>query len=274
MTIDSHVHFWTFDAVRDSWITDDMKILRRNFLPEHLSILLKENEMAGCVAVQADRSETETDFLARLSETNPFIKGVVGWVDLQDEHIGQRLEYFSRFPVIKGWRHIVQAEPDDFLAGNKFKRGIRALAAFNYTYDLLVYHHQLRHALEFVSGFPEQRFVIDHCAKPDIRNNKIDDWKMYMKEMASFPNLYCKLSGLLTEAKWKEWKEADLYPYLDTVFELFGTDRLLFGSDWPVLQLSGSYGQWKDLLVRYMEKYSEADRQKIFGLNAIKFYNL
>ncbi len=274
MTIDSHVHFWNFDAVRDSWITDDMKILRQDHLPEHLSVLLKENAMAGCVAVQADQSETETVFLTGLSETSPFIKGVVGWVDLQDEHIGQRLEYFSRFPIIKGWRHIVQAEPDGFLAGNNFKRGIRALAAFNYTYDLLVYHHQLKYAPGFVSGFPGQRFVIDHCAKPDIRNNKMDDWKMYMKEMAVFPNLYCKLSGLLTEAKWKEWKEADLYPWLDIVFEFFGTDRLLFGSDWPVLQLSGSYGQWKGLLVRYMEKYSEADRQKIFGLNAIKFYNL
>lgn len=274
MTIDSHVHFWNFDAGRDSWITDDMKILRQDHLPEHVSVLLKENAVTGCVAVQADQSETETAFLARLSETNPFIKGVVGWVDLQDEHIGQRLEYFSRFPVIKGWRHIVQAEPDDFLVGNEFKRGIRALAAFNYTYDLLVYHHQLKYALEFVSGFPGQRFVIDHCAKPDIRNHKMDDWKRYMKEMASFPNLYCKLSGLLTEAKWKEWSADEFYPWFDMLFEYFGTDRLLFGSDWPVLQLSGSYGQWKDLLVRYMEKYSEADRQKIFGLNAIKFYNL
>ena len=274
MTIDSHVHFWNFDAVRDSWITDEMKILRQDHLPGHLSSLLSNNDIEGCVAVQAVQSEAETFFLSGLSKTNPFIKAVIGWVDLQDEHIDQRLEYFSGFPEIKGWRHIVQAEPDDFLAGYKFKRGIRALAAFNYTYDLLLYHHQLKQGLEFVSRFPEQKFVIDHCAKPDIGNKRMDDWKMYMKEIASCPNVYCKLSGLLTETKWNDWAPADFYPYLDTVFELFGTDRLLFGSDWPVLQLSGTYGQWKDLLLGYMEKYPETDRQKIFGLNAIKFYNL
>jgi len=274
MTIDSHVHFWNFDAVKDSWITADMKILRRDCLPGHLSALLNENKVDGCVAVQADQSEAETAFLADLSKTNSFIKGVVGWVDLQAENINERLEYFSQFPVIKGWRHIVQAEPDEFLAGTKFKRGIRAMAPFNYTYDVLVYHQQLKPALEFVSRFPEQKFVLDHCAKPAIKDKEIDDWKTYMKEISMHPFMYCKLSGLLTEAKWNEWTETDLYPYLDTVFEFFGTDRLLFGSDWPILQLSGTYQQWKDMLDRYMEKYSAEDRQKIFGLNAVKFYNL
>ena len=274
MTIDSHVHFWNFDAARDSWITEDMKILRQNYLPEHLLTLLKKNEIDACVAVQADQSEKDTIFLTNLSESNLFIKGVIGWVDLQEENINERLEYFSQFPVIKGWRHIVQAEPDEFLSGTKFKRGIRALSAFNYTYDVLVYHHQLKQALDFVSRFPEQKFVIDHCAKPDIRNKKISDWKMYLKEISMQPNVCCKISGLLTEAKWNEWTDADLYPYLDTVFEFFGTDRLLFGSDWPVLQLSGTYKQWKHLLDKYMERYPDEDRQKIFGLNAVKFYNL
>ena len=274
MTIDSHVHFWNFDAVRDSWITADMKILRKDHLPEHLSALLGENEVDGCVAVQADQSETETVFLADLSKTNSFIKGVVGWVDLQAENINERLEYFSQFPAIKGWRHIVQAEPDEFLAGTKFKRGIRAMAPFNYTYDVLVYHQQLKPALEFVSRFPEQKFVLDHCAKPDIRDKKIEDWKTYMKEISMHPFMYCKLSGLLTEASWNQWTGADFYPYFDTVFEFFGTDRLLFGSDWPVLQLSGTYMQWKGLLDKYMEKYSEEDRKKVSGLNAEKFYNL
>lgn len=274
MTIDAHVHFWNFDAVRDSWITEDMKILQQNYLPEHLAILLKENGVDGCIAVQAGQSETETAFLAGLLKTNSFIKGVVGWVDLQDEHINERLEYFSQFPVIKGWRHIVQAEPDEFLSGTRFKRGVRALSAFNYTYDVLVYHQQLKQALEFVSRFPEQKFIIDHCAKPGIRDKKMDDWKMYMKEISMHPFMYCKLSGLLTEASWNGWTEADLYPYLDTVFEFFGTERLLFGSDWPVLQLAGTYRQWKDLLDNYIKKYSEEDRQKISGLNAVKFYNL
>lgn len=274
MIIDSHVHFWKFDAVRDSWITVDMKILRQDHLPQHLFSLLKENEIEGCVAVQADQSETETFFLTELSKTNPFIQGIVGWIDLQDEQIDDRLEYFFQFPIIKGWRHIVQSEPDGFLNEKKFLQGIQALAKYNYSYDLLINHQQLKQALEFVSKFPEQKFVIDHCAKPDVKNKNVNDWKMYMKEMATYPNVYCKLSGLLTEVNWNEWTGADFNPYLDTVFELYGTDRLLFGSDWPVLNLSGTYRQWKFLLEKYMENYTENDRQKVFGLNAAQFYNL
>lgn len=274
MTIDSHIHFWKFDAVRDSWITDDMKILRQNYLPENLSVHLIQNGIAGCIAVQADQSETETFFLTQLSKESTFIKGVVGWVDLQDADVENRLEYFSQFPIIKGWRHIVQSEPDGFLQGENFQRGIQALSRFNYTYDLLIYHHQLKEALDFVSKFPQQKIVIDHCAKPDIKNKSITDWKMYMKEIARHPNVYCKLSGLITETNWKEWTAADFYPYLDTVFELFGTDRLLFGSDWPVMQLSGNYQQWKNLLEKYIQNYSTSDQEKIFGLNAVHFYNL
>jgi L-fuconolactonase len=274
MIIDSHVHFWKFDAVRDAWITGDMKILRQDHLPQHLFSLLKENEIEGCVAVQADQSETETFFLTELSKTNPFIKGIVGWVDLQDEHIDDRLEYFYQFPIIKGWRHIVQSETDGFLNGKKFLRGIQALAKYNYSYDLLINHHQLKQALEFVTKFPEQKFVIDHCAKPDVKNNNVNDWKKDMMEMATYPNVYCKLSGLLTEVNWNEWTDTDFNPYLDTVFEMYGTDRLLFGSDWPVLNLSGTYRQWKFLLEKYMENHTENDRQKVFGINAAQFYNL
>jgi L-fuconolactonase len=274
MTIDAHVHCWNYNAIRDSWITDDMKILRQDHLPDHLYALFAENKIDGCIAVQADQSETETLFLTDLSKTNSIINGIVGWVDLQDDNINERLAYFSQYPVIKGWRHILQSEPDDFLTGKKFRNGIQQLAAFNYTYDLLVVHHQLKQALDFVSAFPDQKFVVDHCGKPNIRGHKIDDWKKYLKEISQYPNVYCKISGLLTETTWNDWKEADFYPYLDTVFELFGTDRLLFGSDWPVLQLSGNYLQWKDLIDKYMLQYEIADRQKIFGLNAVKFYNL
>ena len=274
MMIDAHVHFWNFDAARDTWITDDMKILRQDFLPQDLSAHLKENKIDGCVAVQADQNETDTTFLVELSKTNPFIKGVVGWIDLQDENIEKRLEYFSQFPIIKGWRHIVQAEPDNFLQRKNFQLGMQALSGFNYTYDLLISNKQLKESLEFVSKFPQQKIIIDHCAKPDIKNKGIADWKMYMKEIAGYPNVYCKLSGLITETKWKEWTAAVFYPYLDTVFELFGTGRLLFGSDWPVMQLSGNYQQWKNLLEKYMQNYSSADREKIYGLNAVQFYNL
>ena len=274
MIIDAHAHFWKFDRVRDSWITDEMKILRQDHLPLHLSSLLKDNEIDGCVAVQADQSETETFYLTELSKINPFIKGIVGWVDLQSDNIEKRLEYFSPFSIIKGWRHIVQSEPDGFLSGKKFLRGIQALEKYNYTYDLLINHQQLKPALEFVSQFPEQKFVIDHCGKPDVKNKNANDWKMYMKEMAAYPNIYCKLSGLLTEANWRVWDRADFNPYLDTVFGLFGADRLLFGSDWPVLQLSGTYRQWKNLIENYMQYHTAEEKQKVFGLNAVQFYNL
>lgn len=274
MTIDSHVHFWKFDKNRDAWITNEMKILRQDYLPEHLSLSLKRNEVDGCVAVQADQSELETHFLVELAKTHPVIKAVVGWVDLQNENVEERLNYFSQYNIIKGWRHIVQAEPNGFLLNENFQKGIKALQPYNYTYDILIYPHQLKDAIEFVSKFPEQKFVIDHCAKPDIRNKKIDDWKIFIKEIAQNPNVYCKLSGLLVEAAWKEWSAADFYPYLDAVFDAFGTDRLLYGSDWPVILLSGIYVQWKSLLEKYMENFTQEDREKIFGQNAIEFYNL
>jgi L-fuconolactonase len=279
MIIDTHVHFWKYDKLRDSWITNDMKTLKQDYLPEHLALSLKRNDVDGCVAVQASQSEYETHFLVELSKTHPEIKGVVGWVDLQNENIEERLEYFSQYPIIKGWRHIVQSEPGNFLSDKNFQRGIAAIVKYNYTYDILIYHHQLKPAIEFVSKFPEQKFVVDHCAKPDIKNKKIDDpvaigWKQLMKEMAKHPNVCCKLSGLFTETTWKEWSASDFYPYLDVVFEAFGTDRLLFGSDWPVMLLSGIYVQWKSLLEKYMENYSEEDREKVFGLNAVEFYKL
>lgn len=274
MIIDSHVHFWKFDKKRDSWITDEMKILKQDYLPEHLLLTLKRNEVDGCVVVQAGQNEYETFFLIELAKTHPIIKGIVGWVDLQNKNVEERLNFFSQYPLIKGWRHIVQSEPDDFLLKEEFHRGIRASSAFNYSYDVLIYHYQLKPALEFVSKFPDQKFVIDHCAKPDIGNKKIEDWKMLMKEIAQHPRVYCKLSGLFTEAHWKQWSPGDFYPYLDVVFESFGTDRLMFGSDWPVILLSGMYVQWKSLLEKYMENLVKDDWEKVFGGNAIRFYNL
>jgi L-fuconolactonase len=274
MQVDTHVHFWKYNKKRDTWITNDMKILQQDYLPQTIAQTLKRNDIDGCVAVQVEQAEVETLFLMELSKTHDIIKGVVGWIDLQNENIEERLQYFSRFPIIKGWRHIVQAEPNDFLLRKKIQRGIAALQSYGYTYDVLIYHHQLKPALEFISLFPEQKFVIDHCAKPDIANKKIDEWKEWMQEIARHPNVHCKLSGLFTEAKWKEWSPGEFYPYLDVVFESFGTDRLMYGSDWPVMLLSGIYVQWKSLLEKYMENFDEEARAKVFGENAIQFYNL
>jgi L-fuconolactonase len=274
MIIDTHVHFWKYDKVRDTWITNEMKSLKQDYLPAHLLPTLKRNDVDGCVAVQAGQSEYETHFLVELSKTHREIKGVVGWVDLQNKNVEERLQFFSQHRIIKGYRHVVQSEPDDFLFREAFQNGIKALAAYQYTYDILIYHHQLKPALEFVSKFHRQQFVIDHCAKPDIGKKDIAAWKVLIKEMAQHPNVYCKLSGLFTETRWKQWSAGDFYPYLDVVFEAFGTDRLMFGSDWPVMLLSGIYVQWKSLLEKYMENFVEEDRLKVFGENAMTFYNL
>jgi L-fuconolactonase len=271
--IDAHVHFWQYNKQRDSWM-DNMKLLQKDYLPGTLSSTLKNNGVDGCVAVQASQQELETHFLVELAKTHSFINGVVGWVDLQKHDIEQRVEYFSQYPVIKGWRHIVQAEPDGFLGRTNFKRGVKTLERYNYSYDILIYSQQLKPALEFVAAFPGMKLVIDHCAKPDIARKKIDDWKVLIEEIAKNPNVCCKLSGLLTEAKWKEWSPVDFYPCLDVVFGAFGTDRLLFGSDWPVLLVSGMYVQWKSLLEKYMEGFTPEERANVFGGNAIRFYNL
>jgi len=272
--IDTHVHFWKYDKKRDAWITNDMKTLQQDYLPEHLAINMKRNGVSGCVAVQVDQSELETRFMIELAKTHPIIKGVVGWVDLCSPNVEERLAHFSEYNIIKGYRHIVQGEAAGFLLKPDFQRGVAALKSYNYTYDILIYHYQLRDALEFVSKFPDQKLVIDHCAKPDIKNKTIDDWKSLISQIAKQQNVYCKLSGLFTEAAWKNWSPGDFYPYLDVVFDAFGTDRLMYGSDWPVMLLSGIYVQWKSLLEKYMENFREEDKEKVFALNAIQFYNL
>ena len=272
--IDSHVHFWKYDKKRDGWITNRMKILQEDYLPDSLAKTLKRNNVDGCVAVQADQSELEAHFLVELAKTHSFIKGVIGWIDFRKSDIDQRLHYFSQYPVIKGWRHIVQDVADDFLLDADFQRGISLLAARNYTYDVLIYPRQLESALIFVSKFPDLKIVIDHCAKPSIGGKDNERWSTLISEIAKHENVYCKVSGLFTEAKWKEWSPADFYPCLDTVFSAFGTERLLYGSDWPVMLLSGIYVQWKSLLLKYMENFDIDDKTKVFGLNAERFYNL
>lgn len=272
--IDTHVHFWNYDKIKDAWITDDLKMLQRDFLPEHLRTELKENKTEGVVAVQASQSEKETAFLFELAKKNPELKGIVGWVDFQNENIGERLLYYSQSPIIKGFRHIVQAEPEGFLNGKKFLNGIKLLKEFNFTYDILIYENQLAEAVGFVNKFPEQKFIIDHCAKPGIKNKSINTWKKGMKEISQNKNVYCKLSGLTTEADWINWKEKDFYPYLDFVFESFGTDRLTFGSDWPVMLISGTYAKWKNLLENYMRGFSPEEKTKVFTKNAMEFYSL
>lgn len=275
MNIDSHQHFWRYDAQRDTWITDEMAVLKRDFLPTDLLPELAANGIDGCVAVQADQSERETQFLLDCAAHHPEIVGVVGWVDLRAPNLPQRLACFSRFEKLRGFRHIVQAEPDDrFLLREDSCRGIARLREFGLTYDILIYPKQLPAAIEFVAKFPEQPFVIDHLAKPAIRTKEIDSWCRHIRAVAAHPNVFCKLSGLITEADWRKWRPEDCRPYLDVVFDAFGVDRLIFGSDWPVCLLAGTYKQVKDVIADYTRRLAATDREKIFGLNAAKFYGL
>ena len=274
MVIDSHVHFWDYEKKKDAWITDDMSILQDDFHPRILAGTLARNGVDGCIAVQVAQSELETHYLVELAKAYPIISGVVGWIDLLDDELEKRLEYFSQYPAIRGWRHVVQAEADDFLRNKKFQQGVRALHAHDQSYDILIYALQLPAAIDFASNLPDQRLILDHCGKPEISAKKIEEWKTGIREIAQAPNVYCKLSGLFTEATWKKWSVADFYPYLDTVVEAFGIDRLLFGSDWPVILLSGIYVQWKSLLEKYFKDLKEEDRDKIFGGNARIFYQV
>jgi L-fuconolactonase len=274
MTIDAHQHFWHYDPVRDSWITEDMAIIRRDFLPADLEPVLVQNGIDGCVAVQASQSEDETRFLVNMAQTYDIVKGVVGWVDLQADNLTQRLTEFSQYPEIKGYRHVAQAEPDDFLARPAVIDGIRQLADFGLSYDILIYPSQLKAALQLVKAVPEIRFVIDHLAKPYIKKGAINRWSNFMTELARHKNVCCKLSGMVTEADWHNWSKRDFFPYLDVVFEQFGPDRLLFGSDWPVCLVAANYTQVKNLVEEYVAPWGEEVRAKVFGENAVAFYKL
>lgn len=275
MKIDSHQHFWKYHPVKDAWINDDMKVIQRDFLPVDLLPLLQENHIDGCIAVQADQSEYETHFLLLLEKENDFIKGVVGWVDLCGENLESRLEHFSQFEKLKGFRHIVQGEADEnFLLQEYFCRGIAKLEKYNYTYDILIFPRHLSVAIKFVKKFPNQKFVIDHLAKPNFKQIDFTEWEKGIREIASFPNVYCKVSGLVTEADWNDWTEADFTYCLNVVTEAFGINRLMFGSDWPVSLLAASYVQSCAIVENYFSKFSSEEQDRIWGRNAIEFYNL
>jgi L-fuconolactonase len=251
-----------------------MALLRRDYLPDDLAPLLVEQGIDGTVAVQADQSEAETEFLLGLAERQPFIKGGVGWVDLRAADLRARLEHFCTFQHFRGVRHIAQAEADDFLSRDDVVRGVSRLGELGLTYDILVYAHQLPAALTLVERLPDQPFVVDHCAKPRIRDGTLEPWATHMRKLARHTNVCCKVSGLVTEADWERWRPEDIRPYLDVVFEAFGAWRLMFGSDWPVSLLAGSYGRVTELIARYAEQLSADERADVFGGTAVRFYGL
>ncbi|HZB13269.1 MAG TPA: amidohydrolase family protein [Chryseolinea sp.] len=275
MRIDAHQHFWKYNEDRDTWITDDMEVIQRNFLPEDLRPILSENKVDGSIIVQSDQSKEENIFQLANALQHDFVKGVVGWVDLQAENLRENLEYYKEFKKLKGFRHVLQGERQrDFMLRPNFKRGIGKLREFGYTYDILIFPDQLAYTIEFVKAFPDQPFVLDHIAKPYIKDKKIEGWKKDIEALAAFENVYCKVSGMVTEAHWKDWTKEDFLPYLDVVSQSFGATRLMYGSDWPVCLVAASYQEVFELAQNYFSKFSSHEQDLIFGENAIRFYNL
>ena len=275
MRIDSHQHFWNYDTEKNNWIDDSMAVLKHDFLPQHLQPLLQQQLINGCVTVQCETSTDEIHSMLQHANQNDFIKGVVGWLDFTAANVEEQLEYFSQFNLLKGFRHVVQAEPDErFLLRKDFCEGIAQLERYNFTYDILIFPHQLPAAVEFVKLFPNQKFVLDHIAKPNIAKQEIDEWRNNIRALAKSENVWCKLSGMVTEANWHNWKQQDYMPYMEVIFEAFGTSRVMFGSDWPVCKLAASYEQVYHIADEYVSQFSATEQEDFWGNNATTFYNL
>jgi L-fuconolactonase len=273
--IDTHQHFWKYNPSEYPWMGEGMESLKRDYLPADLAPLLAAEGINGTVAVQARQTVEESRWLLELAEGNPFIKGVVGWVDLRDPKVERQLEPLSRHPKFRGVRHIVHDEPDDrFLMRKVFVDGIARLADFGLTYDLLLFPRHLPVACELVRLFPEQPFVLDHISKPPIKEHALEPWAADIRRLARFPNVSCKISGMVTEADWKAWKPDDFKPYLDVVFECFGAKRLMVGSDWPVCTLAASYSQVLQIAGEYISSLSPDEQAAVWGGNAKGFYRL
>lgn len=275
MKLDAHQHFWQFDPVRDAWIAEgSMSAIRRDFMPIDLQPILLRNGFDGCIAVQADQSENETHFLLDLAHKNGFIKGVVGWLDIRAHNLSERLDYFSQFPKLKGFRHILQGEKPEFMLQKSFIEGIKLLGERGYTYDILVFPRHLSAVQKFLQTLENQPFVIDHIAKPYIQRGLIKQWKRDMQHIAKHENVWCKVSGMVTEADWVNWQSIDFEPYLDVIFEAFGIDRIMYGSDWPVCLLAASYEKQLSIVENYLSKLSNTEGGKILRKNAQLFYKI
>ena len=272
--IDAHHHCWRYDLQKHGWIDDSMKRLQRDFCPEDLQPCLDANEVEGTVIVQVDQDAQENHFLLTMAQSSPFIKGMVGWIDLLAPDLAERLDMWSAEPLMKGFRHIAQAEPDDFLSRPEIIQGIRHLGRYGFTYDILIKPPQMAAALELVRALPDQYFVIDHLAKPYIAAGEMETWEKQIRALAAFPHVYCKLSGMVTEADWQHWTNAQLFPYMEVVLEAFGPHRLMFGSDWPVCLVAASYDAVSDTTRQFISRLSTAEQEAIWWRTATRFYRL
>jgi L-fuconolactonase len=275
MKIDSHQHFWKYNPLEYGWISDEMQILRKDHLPDQLKSELQSIGFDGSIVVQARQTLEETKWLLELAHQYDFIKGVVGWIDLCSDQAETQLIQFSKNSKLVGVRHVIHDEPDiNFMLRSDFLKGMDLLKKFNLTYDILIFPKHLLNTLRFVRQFPEQIFVLDHIAKPFIKDKNFTPWKEEIEQLGQMPNVYCKISGMVTEADWKCWKPEDIIPYLDIVFAVFGPERLMIGSDWPVCKVAGTYDQVMGIVLNYVKNLKNSDQEKVLGSNAMRAYRL
>lgn len=275
MKIDAHQHFWNYNPKKHDWIDDSMQVIKKDFSPNELEKEMLANGINGCIAVQVEESETETEYLLKLADDNNFIKGVVGWIDLLSPEAEERMLFWKQKFKCKGFRSIVQGKPDhNYLKNEVFIEQVKKLQAHGYSYDLLVYHDQLPSLIGFTEKLPDNRMILDHLGKPDIKNKEIKKWKEHIKILAQHPGIYCKLSGLITEAEHDKWSYNDIQPYLEIAAEYFGADRICFGTDWPVCLLAGTYTQVVETIEKFSLQLSKDEKNKLYAENTMKCYNL
>ena len=275
MKIDAHQHFWRYNTVEYGWMGAGLESLRVDRLPEDLRPFMMAAGIDGTIAVQARQTLSETESLLALADQNPFILGVVGWVDLRSPDVSAQLDRFAKHPKFVGVRHVLQDEEDDyFMLQDDFMRGISLLAEYDLAYDLLLSPKLLPIACQLVSQFPKQRFVLDHIAKPFIKEGKMSPWRDDIRQLAAFPTVFCKVSGMVTEADWQHWQPTDFQPYLEVVFDAFGAQRLMFGSDWPVCTVAAQYQQVVDIVTAYIAPLSNDEQTAVFSETAVRFYGV
>jgi L-fuconolactonase len=273
--IDTHQHFWRYNPRDYVWMTSDMDKLRKDYLPSDLFPIMSAAGVGGSIAIQARQSLGENTWLLRLADDHPFIRAVVGWVDLGSERVVEQLERFAEHPKFRGVRHVVHDELDDeFMLRKSFLNGLNQLKRFGLTYDLLLFPRHLPVASEMVRQFPDQLFVLDHIAKPSVRTGETEPWATDLKQLAQYPNVACKVSGLVTEAAWDSWKGEDFRPYLDIVLNAFGARRLMIGSDWPVCTLAADYQSVVNIEAEYIAELSSDEQHAIWSRNPTDFYGI
>jgi len=275
MIIDAHHHFWQYSPQEYGWISDAMAVLKRDFLPPDLEQEIRQVGINGVVSVQARQSLRETQWLLELADKHDFIRGVVGWVPLVSMDLACELGKLAGRTKLKAVRHVLQDEPDDnYMLRPEFDRGISLLKDHGLRYDILIFERHLKQSIQLVDRHPELTFILDHVAKPRIRENVVSPWREHMKELANRPNVYCKISGMATEADHANWTDTQLRPYMQTALEAFTPRRLMFGSDWPVCLLAAPYKRWNETVTNFIAPLSDGERSRIMGGTAIEAYGL